>query len=80
MNITSVIKIEEGLYNIQSMPCIHCKTDVTIQITAPQLWAYNNGASIQEVLPDESLAVREQFITGTCETCWDNMFGTEEAE
>ena len=80
MNIKSIEKIEEGLYDIQSIPCIACKTVITIQITAPQLWAYNNGAHVQEVIPDESLAIREQFITGTCGTCWDNMFGTEEAE
>lgn len=80
MNIKSIEKIEEGLYNIQSMPCIHCKTDVTIQITAPQLWAYNNGAHVQEVIPDESLAIKEQFITGTCDACWKNIFPTEEEE
>jgi len=76
MNITSVKKIEEGRYNIESVACIHCKKTTTIEITAPQLWDINNGAHAQEVLPNETAEVRERFISGTCGTCWDKIFPT----
>ena len=80
MRITSLKKIEEGLYNIESIPCIYCQTTITLQITGHQVWAYNNGEHIQDVLPDETPTVREQFISGTGGTCWDKMFPEDEEE
>lgn len=80
MRIASIKKIEEGLYDIQSEPCIGCRKTITVQITARQLWAYNNHAYIEEVLPDETPAVREQFISGTCGICWDKMFPQDKEE
>ena len=80
MRVASIKKIEEGLYNIQSEPCIGCKETITVQITAPQLWAYNNNAYIENVLPNATPAVREQFISGTCGICWDKMFPQDKEE
>ena len=78
MNILNIKKIEEGRYNIESPECIHCKETATIEITATQLWAMNNGAHAQEVLPNETAEVRERFISGTCGTCWNRIFGNED--
>lgn len=78
MHILNIKKIEEGRYNIESLRCIHCKETTTIEITAPQLWAINNGEHAQEVLPDSTAELRERFISGTCPTCWNRIFGIEE--
>lgn len=32
------------------------------------------------MLPDETPAVREQFISGTCGICWDKMFPQDKEE
>lgn len=29
---------------------------------------------IQNILPNESADIRERFITGICESCWDSIF------
>ena len=80
MNILNIRKLEEGLYNIESPACMHCNETTMIEITAPQLWAMNNGAHAQEVLPDTPAEIRERFISGTCPTCWNRIFGTDEEE
>ena len=32
---------------------------------------------MQEIFPDLSIGDRELLISGTCNTCWQNMFGSE---
>ena len=78
MRISNITKIEEGLYCIESLPCMHCKETISVQINGSQVWAMHNMAPIQEVLPNESLKVREQFISGTCPPCWTRIFGDVE--
>lgn len=65
-------------YFVTSHPCPMCDTKVTITVTPEQLFAYNQGAYAQDVLADYDLDIREQFISGTCNDCWNAMFGDDE--
>lgn len=80
MLTSSVKKIEEGLYAIESLACMHCDETVTVLIDGPQIWAMNQGEPAHEVMPFATPALRERFISGTCGTCWDRIFGTDEED
>lgn len=77
MNIGHIGKIAEGKYTISSMPCPKCNEVLTLEIDGSLLYQYNQGASISTVLPNETLATRERFITGYCEPCWVGIFGED---
>jgi hypothetical protein len=32
---------------------------------------------MQEIFPDLSIGDRELLISGTCDTCWQNLYGSE---
>ena len=80
MQLLNIEKITEGYYSVESLPCRYCSTSIVQVITGPQLWAYNNNAHIQEVFPDMESLVRERFITGTCDECWQKIFHIDEEE
>jgi len=70
MQLLNIIKVQEGYYSVDSLPCPGCKTTITTTIQSQQLWDYNQGAHAQTVLPDLSNHDRERFITGLCDSCW----------
>ena len=35
---------------------------------------------MQEIFPDLSIGDRELLISGTCDTCWKNLYGSEDEE
>jgi hypothetical protein len=78
MMFNNITKIQEGEhamnYMVSSPECPDCKTVLTIMITPPQLWQYNQGELIQDVIPEVSYDDRERFLSGYCVTCWDAMF------
>lgn len=78
--LLDVTKIKERLYSVTSLPCPHCNTTVTLEITGEQLWQYNNNFSIQDVLHNIEVPVRERFMTGICGDCWDKLFNPDEEE
>lgn len=78
--LLDVTKIKERLYSVTSLPCPHCNTTVTLEITGEQLWQYNNNFSIQDVLHNIDIPVRERFMTGICGDCWDKLFNPDEEE
>lgn len=78
--LLDVTKIKERLYSVTSLPCPHCNTTVTLEITGEQLWQYNNNFSIQDVLHNIDIPVRERFMTGICGDCWDKLFNPNEEE
>ncbi len=77
MNIGHIGKIAEGHYTISTMPCPSCSEILTLEIDGSLLFQYHQGASITTVLPNETRATRERFITGYCDTCWTSMFGED---
>ena len=80
MQLINIAKIQEGLYSVESIPCPLCGESCKLEITGQQLWAYNNNAHVQEVMPEVAPEIREQFISGTCSTCWDKIFPEEDKE
>lgn len=57
--------------------CRMCDYTIKIPITDEQMKKYQNGESIQNVLPHVSPGNRELLISGTCGTCFDKMFSCE---
>jgi hypothetical protein len=64
-------------YVVTSPACPMCGDQVSIKITPDKLYAYNQGAYVQQVLSEHPADVRERFISGVCGTCWVKLF-TEE--
>lgn len=55
--------------------CRSCDYKVEIKATDNQIKQLESGSKIQNVFPEVSPADREIFISGTCGTCFDKMFG-----
>jgi hypothetical protein len=73
--LNNITKSEDlSSYLVTSHACPMCGDRVTISIAPEKLFAYNQGAYAQEVLSEFDADTREQFITGTCGTCWNSMF------
>lgn len=75
IQFTEVKKVKEGEYKIVSLPCPSCDKTLTLTITGEQLFQINQGAHIQNALPEVKPADRERFISGYCGKCWNKMFG-----
>jgi hypothetical protein len=80
MEITSIVKITEGSYSATSLPCPKCGDILHLDITGQQLFAYNQGSTADKVFPEGNEDLWERFISGYCNTCWDELFGDEEDE
>lgn len=56
-----------------------CGNVTTAIVPGPGLFRYNQGAFAQDAFPSLSNDEREAlFISGTCASCWDEMFGDED--
>ncbi len=74
-------KIEEGLYEISSKECPTCKAVAREIISGGELYMYNQGLrTVVQLLTEKGVDVdvREQFISGVCSPCWNEMFPEEE--
>ena len=58
--------------------CNWCPTVMDISVTMEQIDAWRGGMHIQDAMPHLTASEREMFISGTCDNCWTNMFGTED--
>lgn len=64
-------------YTVSSRCACGTKTEATVP--GPALFRYNQGAFVQDAFPMLSIGQREAlFISGTCATCWDAIFGDED--
>ena len=78
MSITKLEKIEEGKYQLTSLPCPTCKQTLTLDVSSYAVFQLNQGAGAMTVLPDVSVDVRERFMSGFCSPCWTATFGSDE--
>lgn len=62
-------------YIVSSAPCPTCQDVFQTVVTPDKLYAYNQGAYVQDVLSHLTMDVRERFISGYCTECWDKLFG-----
>jgi len=72
------VKTLNGSYVVTSHPCPMCADTQNIAITSDKLFAYHQGALVQNVLFNFDAATRERFVSGVCGPCWDSMFGDDE--
>lgn len=66
--------------SIITNPCVVCgKThQLLVDIRGYENWQY--GEKIQDAFPDMNVGVREMLISGTCSSCFDNMFKEEDED
>ena len=58
--------------------CRVCKNQVEMQVHIEDVTAWENGKLIQDAMPYLTPGEREVLISGTCEPCFDRMFGEGE--
>jgi hypothetical protein len=54
--------------------CRMCKTEYTLFVNFQDMVEWQEGKYIQDAMPYLSAAERELLISGTCGTCFDEMF------
>jgi hypothetical protein len=64
-------------YFVTSLDCPVCLDNTTIEITSDKLYLYNQNGMAQDVLFGYPAEIRERFITGYCDTCWNQIFDDE---
>ena len=65
-------------YNdVHSVVCKHCGVSYDILLDLEDLRRWSDGEGyIHDILAYLSAAERELLISGTCDDCWNNMFGS----
>jgi len=59
-----------------SVNCRHCGQNYTLLVWKEKFEEWQGGSGyIQDVLSDNTPAERELRISGTCDACWQSMFG-----
>ena len=58
--------------------CRTCGDTHILMVNAQDKKRWMEGELIQDAMPYLSADERELLISGTCETCFDKMFGSEE--
>lgn len=67
----------DGTYHVQHR--CGCLRVTEAMVTGPELFAWRQGAFVQDAFPSLSVDEREAlFVTGICATCWDEMLGDED--
>lgn len=54
--------------------CRVCETPYTFVVMPDQLEAWLSGAFVQDAFPNMPPEWREMLISGTCPSCFDDMF------
>ena len=80
MQITAISKITEGEYRVTSLPCPQCKGAMRLDITGDKLFLYHQGGFVQDVFPNQPLEIRERFLSGYCQPCFDELFPDDDDE
>jgi Fe2+ or Zn2+ uptake regulation protein len=60
--------------------CLFCGQVHTVTCSAAGFSAWQNGALIQNALPELSAEEREALISGICPDCQSDIFGEDEDE
>ena len=68
MNATEVVVV----------PCHSCHVEWFLDVPVQGLADWKSGELIQNALPELDADQRELLISGTCPTCWNEMFPPEE--
>lgn len=63
---------------VVAQACPFCGQQYEGCFDTPAFDAWQNGALIQDVMPDVPATSREWLISGICPDCQDSIFGEEE--
>ena len=55
--------------------CRHCQKDHKLMVNMEDVASWQAGEYIQDAMPYLSAGERELLISGTCDDCWEKMFG-----
>ena len=67
---------EVGFSTFATRPCMVCGQRSELKLDNAALFAYNQGALIQQAFPDLSADERELIKTGTHPECWEKALGS----
>jgi len=62
------------------MTCRFCGKEHVVRVNEKAFYEWQNGALIQNVMPELSATQREQLISEICPACQDNLFGKDPEE
>ena len=60
--------------------CHDCGKPQELTVPAENYLPWRRGAYVQDALSMLNSDQRELLISGTCPTCWDNLFGGDDEE
>ena len=73
-----MVATDKNVYDVQ---CRQCGVVYNILANRDDIQDWLSGSGyIQDILGYLSAAERELLISGTCDVCWKNMFGSDEDE
>lgn len=69
-------------YNLRhaEVCCAHCGIVYDLMINPEDIIRWQTGEPIQNCMSYLSASERELLISRTCDSCWTNMFGENDAE
>jgi hypothetical protein len=62
------------------VPCSCCDAVYTFVVLPEAYESWQNGAFVQDAFPSMPREWREMLISGTCPSCWNEMFRDEESD
>jgi len=63
---------------VVAVPCRLCNEINELNVRVRGFMDWQRGELIQDALPELSADQRELLISGTCDKCWKEMFGSDE--
>src|SRR5215475_9698452 len=72
--ITDINLVTKEGHVYAQINCRWCPVQVDVPIHQDRFDSWMAGHMIQDAMPELSPDLRELFITGTCPTCWEEMY------
>ena len=63
---------------VVAVPCRLCQETTDLKVNFQGFVNWKSGELIQDALPELSCDERELLISGTCSTCFDKLFPSED--
>jgi len=67
-----------AMTSVVAVPCRICQETTELNVSVQGLVNWKSGELIQDALPELSCGERELLISGTCGTCFDELFPSED--
>ena len=67
-----------AMTTVVAVPCRMCQETIELNVNVQGFVNWKSGELIQDALPELSCDERELLISGTCSTCFDELFPSED--